>query len=177
MNRNESGQGLGKTVKTSTWVAGLLLAILGAAGIILPGVMSLTLEIFLGWLMVTGGVFFGYYTFKNLGRSFIAWLKPLILIVAGVLLLANPVSGIAAIALLVSFYFFTDAFGSFGLAYERYPLSGWGWMVINGIMSLLLAVLILIGWPVTSAFYLGMYVGISLLFDGISLFMLGMAMK
>jgi len=47
---------------------------------------------------------------------------------------------IAAITLLISFYLLTDAFGSFGLTFERCPLPGWRWMILNGVLSLALAV-------------------------------------
>jgi len=166
-----------KSIGTTLWVLGLLLAVLGAAGIVLPGAMSFAIELFFGWLMITGGVLWGYYTYQFHAASLIDWVKPLILIVGGALLLIYPSSGVAAIALLVSFYLFIDAFGSFGMAYERHPFVGWGWLVANGVLSLGLALLILVGWPATSPIYLGIYVGISLLFDGLSLFMLGMAMK
>ena len=166
-----------KSVRTPLLIAGVLLALVGAIGIFLPGVLSLAIEIFLGWLMIAGGILWAYYTYHVRSSSFISWLKPVILLVGGILLLVYPVSGIAAITLLVSFYLLTDAFGSFGLAFERRPLHGWFWMILNGVLSLVLAVLILVGWPVTSPIYLGIIVGISLLFDGVSLFMFGVAMK
>ena len=166
-----------KSVRTPLLIAGVLLSLVGAIGIFLPGVLSLAIEIFLGWLMIVGGILWGYYAYHAHSPSFISWLKPVILLVGGILLLVYPVSGIAAITLLVSFYLLTDAFGSFSLAFERRPLPGWVWMMLNGLLSLTLAVLILVGWPVTSPIYLGIIVGISLLFDGVSLFMLGVAMK
>jgi len=177
MNPVTTNHNLIKPARASLLTAGVLLALIGAVGIFLPGMLSFTIEIFLGWLMITGGIFWGYYTYKLYSPSFISWLKPLILLAGGVLLLVYPVSGIAAITLMVSFYLITDAFGSFALAFEHRPLQGWFWMILNGVLSLVLAVLILIGWPLSSPFYLGIIVGISLLFDGISLLMLGFAMK
>ncbi len=177
MNRVSNEQYPRKSSNKAVWVIGLLLAILGVVGIFLPGRLSFAIELFLGWLMIVGGVFWGYYIYQSHASSFIAWLKPLILVIGGGLLLFYPISGIAMIVLLLSFYLFTDAFGSFGLAYEHHPRPGWIWMVVNGIFSLVLAVLVLIGWPLTSPFYLGIVVGISLLFDGLSIFMLGLSMK
>ena len=166
-----------KLMGTSAWVSGLLLAILGVVGIFFPGELSITIEVFLGWLMIVGSIFWSYHVFQWHRSSFISWLKPLALFVGGFLLLIYPVSGIAAITLLVSFYLFTDAFGSFGMAFEHRSGSGRFWMILNGILSLALAILILIGWPLSSPVYLGIIVGISLLFDGMSLFMFGIAVK
>lgn len=177
MNNTIPEPGLTKSVGTSTCVAGILLMIVGAAGVFLPSLLSLTVEIFLGWLMVIAGVLFGYYGYQSRSRTLIDWLKPLILIIAGVLLLVYPTSGIAALSLMLSFYLFVDAFAGFGLAYERHPLAGWGWMTVNGVLSFILAVLLLVGWPATSPIYLGIYVGVSLFFDGLALLMLGLGLR
>ena len=88
-------------------------------------------------------------------------------------MLYSPAAGIAALGLLLSFYLMMDAFGSFTLAQAHYPAKGWGWMLVNGLFSLALAVLFLIGWPATSIWLVGLYVAISLLFDGIALSVIG----
>lgn len=177
MNTISTDQNTMKPLHTPLLIAGVLLTLLGVVGIFLPGALSLAIEVFLGWLMITGGILWAYYTYQWHNASFTSWLKPLILIAAGILLLVYPVSGIAAITLLISFYLITDAFGSFALALELRPSSGWLWMLFNGLLSLALAVIILVGWPASSPVYLGIIVGISLLFDGVSLFMLGLAIK
>jgi len=161
----------------SVWLAGILLVALGLLGIFFPGALSLTVTAFLSGLMFAGGLLYGYYVYKLHTSSFSAWLKPLVLIVGGGLLLSFPAIGISAVALLLSFYLFADAFGSFGMAKERHPLQGWFWMTLNGVISLILAMLILIGWPATSALFLGVFLGVSLLIDGVMMFMFGLALK
>jgi len=73
---------------------------------------------------------------------------------------------VAAVGLLLALYLLLDAFGSFALAQSIHPAKGRGWMYFNGIASILLAMLFLIGWPATSLWLVGLYVGISLLLDG-----------
>ena len=166
-----------KKTAALTLLTGLLLIILGTAGIILPGIMSLTTTLFLGWVLVIGGLLWGYHTFKQEKRPFLEWLKAVLLILTGGLLLFYPISGIAAVGLMLSFYLFLDAFASFGLAHSLHPAKGWGWMTTNGVLSLLLAVLFLIGWPASSLWLVGLYVGISLVFDGWVLLVMGFAMR
>ena len=160
-----------------TRVIGTLLVLLGTAGVILPGLMSLVTEIWIAWVFLVSGTFWAYHTFKSNPDSFMDWLKPLLLIVIGGLMLYYPVPGIAAVGLMISVYLILDAFGSFALARELQPAKGWGWMAFNGIVSLLLAVLFLIGWPATSLALVGIYVGISLAFDGWALLMVGWALR
>ncbi len=158
-------------------IIGFLLAILGIIGIVFPNFLSIAIEVYLGWMMIVGGFLWLYYAFKLHVHSIGGWIKPIILLVAGGLWLANPTVGIAALTLLISFYLFADAFGGFSMAFERRSQTGWGWMIFNGLVSLVLALMILIGWPATSAFYLGIFVGVSLLFDGLSMIMLSLSLK
>ncbi len=166
-----------KSFRKPLIIVGSLLFILGLLGVIFPNLFSLAISIYLGWLMLFAGLIWLYYSFKLHVHSFSSWIKPIILLVAAGLWLFYPVAGIAALTLLIAFYIFSDAFGSFAMAFERRGNNGWGWMLLNGIISLLLGILILFGWPATSIFILGIFVGISLLFDGIALIMLGMALK
>lgn len=166
-----------KAFEKSIFVVGGIIGAIGLVGILAPHIMAVTMTVFLGLIMVTGGVFFGYYSYHYHTRSFVGWLKPIILVTVGVMMLMNPGAGIAALTLLVTMYLFIDAYAGFGLAYARHPDSGWGWFLLNGIFSLFLAVLMLIGWPATSPLFLGLYISVSLLFDGISLFMFGVKLR
>ena len=50
-------------------------------------------------------------------------------------------------------------------------------MTFNGVISALLDTLFLIGWPGTSLWLVGLYVGISLLFDGWALIVIGWMLR
>jgi uncharacterized membrane protein HdeD (DUF308 family) len=90
---------------------------------------------------------------------------------------AKPVIDIEALGLLLAIYLLLDAFNSFALANAIHPPKGWVWMIFNGVTSLLLATLFLLGWPSTSLYLVGLYVGIGLLFDGWILFAIGWALR
>jgi len=62
-----------------------------------------------------------------------------------------------------------DAFAGFGLAYSLRDDKHWWVWLINAITSLVLGVLFIIGWPLSSLWLVGLFVGISLLFDGFAL--------
>ena len=163
---------LKKFKKRSIWI-GILFIILGIAGMILPVIMSVTVTMFIGWFLVFGGIFFIYYLLKHPIKKWIEWFKPLILLVSGALLLIFPMPGVAAVGLLLAFYFLMDSGANFLFAFETRPMKGWGWMLFNGIVSLALAVMVLIWWPFDSYWFIGLFVGISLLIDGIVLVVVG----
>jgi len=158
-------------------LVGILLVIAGLAGALVPQIMSLVVDAFLGWLLIGAGILSGYLVFLSRGRSMISLLKPVLLVLTGGLFLFYPNVGIAALALLLTVYLMLDTFGSLGLAYDLYPLHGWGWMTLNGIVSLLLAMVLLFAWPAASPLIVGLYIGISLFFDGLALLFIGLLVK
>lgn len=160
-----------------TLITGTLLVVLGVAGILLPGVMSLSTVIFVAWLLLAGGGLWAVHTYKYSSKSVMDWIKPSLLFIFGGMMLFYPVSGVAAVGLLLAVYLFLDAVHSFALARSIYPDKGWGWITFNGVVSAMLAALFLIGWPATSLWLVGMFVGISLLFDGWGLVGVGWALR
>ncbi len=153
-------------------IVGVILFLLGSVGIVLPVLMSITASIFIGWLMLMAGILWIYYTFKHSYKHLLDWIKPILLVAVGLLILFDPLSGVVALTLLLSIYLILDAFGSFFMAYSMHPHYGWGWMAVNGIASLALAVLLLIGWPKTTPVVVGLFIGISLVLDGWVLIMI-----
>ena len=139
--------------------------------------MSLGTVIFVAWLLLTGGILWAIHTYKHSPTYLMHWLKPILLFVTGGLMLFYPLSGVAAVGLLLAIYLLLDAYGSFALAQTIHPASGWGWMTFNGVISLLLALLFLIGWPATSLWLVGLYVGISLIFNGLALAIIGWTLR
>ena len=160
-----------------TSVIGILLVALGTLAIFLPGVMSLGTAIFAAWLLLAGGFLWAVHTYHYASKCLMNWVKPTLLAGVGLLMLVFPVSGVAAVGLLLAIYLFLDAFGSFALARAIRPAKGWGWMASNGVISFVLATLFLVGWPATSMWLVGLYVGISLLFDGWALLVISWALR
>ncbi|AEP29957.1 HdeD family acid-resistance protein [Brumicola nitratireducens] len=160
-----------------TLLVGVLFILMGTAGIIVPVVMSLGTVIFSAWLLFLGGVMWGIYTYRYDRKGFINWIKSTLLITVSILMLLYPMPSIEALALLLAIYLLVDAFNSFLLANSIYPAKSWFWMAFNGFTSLLLAILFLFGWPSTSLYLVGLYVGISLFFDGWALFAIGWALR
>lgn len=154
-------------------IVGTLLILLGGVGIVLPELMSLETSVFIASLFLIGGIFWLSHAFKYSLRNWSDWLKPVLLLVTGGLMLFYPLSGVAAVGLLLAIYLLMDAFGSFALASSLHGAPGGGWMIFNGVVSLFLAVLFLVGWPQTSMFLVGLYVAISLFFDGMALVYIG----
>jgi len=162
---------------TQTIVAGILMLIVGAVGIFAPTLMSLVVVTLLGWLFISSAIIQGYITFKTYRGSFSAWLKPTLSFITGILFFVYPVEGIAVAAVMLSVYLLVDAFSSFGFAMEYRPKEWWWVHIINAVISIVLAVLVMSGWPMSSLYWVGLYAAISLFFDGVALVSMGTAAK
>lgn len=158
-------------------IAGIVLFLIGSLGIALPVVLSITASLFVGWIMMFAGLFWLYYTFKFSQKHFLDWIKPVLLILVSILILFDPLSGVIALALLLAVYLIVDSFSSFFMAYTMHPGLGWGWMTLNGVVTLILAVLLLMGWPEATPVIFGIFIGFSLIFDGWVLIMIWLRTK
>ena len=157
--------------------AGIIFMILGFIGAVFPVLTSLATVIFVSWLMLIAGIFAGYFTYITDRDDWSGWLKSFILIGVALYMILSPFGGIATLGLLFSIYFFMDAFSGFMMASSLYPNRGWGLWAINAVLSMLMAVIFVVGWPFTSMYLIGLLVGFSLFFDGISLLVAGNALE
>ena len=99
--------------------------------------------------------------------------------IAGVWLLINPVEGTITLTVVLIVFFLV--IGLFRLIAGIQGRSGGvpnaGWMIVNGILSIAIAVLVLLDLPSSAAWAIGLLVGIQLLFDGMMLITTAMAGK
>lgn len=159
------------------WFIGLGIAflVLGLLAISMPFAASLATTIFLGWLMLIGGVIQGIHAVQNRrwGHSTWAIASALIQIVAGILLVAFPIAGKLTLTLVFAAYFVGEGILKIVRALQHRGMYAWGWLLFDGILALVLGLIILAGWPGTAVWTLGLLLGIELLFGGSSMLLLG----
>jgi uncharacterized membrane protein HdeD (DUF308 family) len=97
--------------------------------------------------------------------------------VIGLYVLANPVAGLASLTRAIAIYLLVEGVLEFVLSFQLRPLPGSGWLLVDGIVTLLLAVMISSTWPSSAAWVVGTLVGISILFSGITRLMLSTAVR
>jgi uncharacterized membrane protein HdeD (DUF308 family) len=94
----------------------------------------------------------------------------------GVVLMTQPRSGAESITLLMSFYFLVTGFGAIGFALTSH-IQGESLHALNGAISLILGFLLLLGWPLTGLWAVGVFVGVDLLMRGVSIAALGLLLR
>jgi uncharacterized membrane protein HdeD (DUF308 family) len=162
-------------------IEGVVLLILGALAIVVPPLATLGITIFLGWLLMISGAVGLVMTFVARGAPGFWWslLSGILGIAAGFVLLAFPVSGALSLTLVLTAFFIVEGIASIMYALEhKKQLSGrWGWMLFSGVVDLILAAIILAGFPGSALWALGVLVGINMIFGGASLIGLGLAAR
>ncbi len=160
-------------------IAGITMTILGLLSIVYPFIGTIFTVSFIAWLMIFGGLIAGFATAKTNPEDWLGWFKSFILILTGGLMIFKPAVGIQAIALILAIYFLLDTFAGFAMGTLMRPIKGWWYWSLNGAFSFILAVIFLSSWVniSKSAWLIGVFVGISLLFDGIALLFMGNIFK
>lgn len=157
---------------------GILFIILGCLAIALPQYFTFAIALIIGWLFIIAGLTLFFRLFQARDQSFWATLLSAILnLVVGVILLSNPVAGIFTLTMFLIGYFFVDGIAKSYLSFTVKPLRNWGWLLVSGLLSIILGVLLLAGWPYTAGWAIGLLVGINMLFSGISMIAFASALK
>jgi uncharacterized membrane protein HdeD (DUF308 family) len=157
----------------------VLMILAGVAAIAMPPVAGLAVNIVVGWLLLFSGamhLLFAWYT-RTVGAALWEVLLGLVYGTIGIYLLAQPVAGLAALTLALAIYLFLEAvleFTAWGYLRRR---AGASWLLFDGVVTLILAVMIWRTWPSSTAWIIGTLVGISMLFSGISRLMLSLAAR
>jgi uncharacterized membrane protein HdeD (DUF308 family) len=158
---------------------GVIMIILGIVAIALPVAATIAVDFYVGWLFLIAGIV-GLVALLSAGNipAFLWSLITAALSVAvGVLLLWKPVEGAASLTLVLTAFFIVEGIFQIvaSLAYRGVVSSTWGWMLVSGICDLVLAAIIIFGWPFSAVWVLGMLVGVNLLTSGWAIVMAAMA--
>ena len=103
----------------------------------------------------------------------LAFLSGLLSMVAGLVMVARPGVTLAFLTLVVLFFFAISGIGKVIFAFQARPAQGWGFILFNGIITLLLALMIGRHWPLSGAWAIGTLLGVNLLFEGFGIIVLG----
>ena len=177
-----SASSIGTTVKESLgWSIGLsvLMIVAGILAIVVPPAAGIAVAILVGWLLVFSGaahLVFAWHTRTT--RGFV-WelLLGILYILIGAYLLFRPVAGLASLTFALAIYLFAEGVLEFVLSFRLRPMRGSGWLLLDGVITLILAVMIWRTWPSSTEWVIGTLVGISMLFSGISRLMLSLTAR
>jgi uncharacterized membrane protein HdeD (DUF308 family) len=151
----------------------------GILAIISPLIAGVVIVYVVAWTAIFNGVAQLVYAFRahTGGRMILEILLGLLYIVAGVFILLHPGGGLLALTLVIACFLLVYGVFALVLAFQLRPHSGWGWVLFDAIVTILLGVLIWAHWPMNSEWVVGTLVGISFIASGVSRLMLSLAVQ
>jgi uncharacterized membrane protein HdeD (DUF308 family) len=154
------------------------LVVLGIVCITGEVATTLISVIVLGWLLLLSGVMALVHAFRTRTWTgfFLYLLSAVLRVFVGYTLVRYPLIGALSLTLILAALFIVGGvFRAIGAASLRFPR--WGWTAASGLIAVLLGLTLLAQLPASSLWFLGLAVGIDLLFEGTGLIALGSALR
>jgi len=153
--------------------------VLGVFAIATPFAATLALEQLAGVAFAVGGIILVIHAFKwrISERFFFSFILGILYFACGIFLLAYPLTGMLTVTIALGTFFFVVGVLKIINAFRIRPSSPWGWVLFSGLLSLFLSGLIMVGMPLTALWAVGLIVGIDLLFSGMAMLMMMLAVR
>ena len=160
-----------KAAPASGWQVawGVLLILSGVLAMVMPGVAAYATALLFAWLLILGGACELAYAVQTRDQKGFGWklASGILTLALGVAILLVPLAGVASLAMLVGAFFFAGGIARTVLASTLKPQRGWGWVLLDGLLSIVIALLIAIGWPENSIAFIGLLTGFWLVWAGV----------
>jgi uncharacterized membrane protein HdeD (DUF308 family) len=146
----------------------VLLIVFGFLAIALPIATSFGVVLVVAWLIVFSGGFQFIHAFQSKGAGHILWklLVAVLYLIVGIYFLMRPVIGVAGFTLALAFFFVAEGVIDLVAYFQNRNARGSGWILLDGIVTLILGVLVWKQWPSSSLWVIGTLVGISMVMTG-----------
>jgi uncharacterized membrane protein HdeD (DUF308 family) len=153
---------------------GILLIVLGVIALGSSAMMTMATMVFIGWLMIIGGIMEALTAFSvKPGAAFSSICFPAFCTPSSVHDRGQSGATAVALTLLIAmFLVFSGIFRIVVAVIVRFQ--NWGWLLLSGAINLLLGISIWQEWPLSGLWVIGLFVGIDMILNGVSLVMLGL---
>ena len=159
-------------------VLGIGLLVIGTMAIGASCIATLASVMVFGYLMIAAGaaqVILSFWSPKWSGL-FMNLLFGVLYVVVGFMLVDDPMSGAVGLTLLLAvFLIVSGSFRITGALLMRHY--GWGWCLLNGVISLMMGLIIWRNLSQMSLWVIGIFLGVELIFAGWTWIMFGLAAK
>ena len=153
--------------KARKWllISGILALTAGMIAIAVPIIASVTVAILIGWVLIFASVTMATHAWSS--RSVWRALEALLTFVVGFYLLVFPLTGTVTLTFVLAVWFFASGVMQLTYAWQWRQTPGAGLAALGGALSIILGFLIAVNLPSSSAWAIGLLVGINLVFWGV----------
>jgi len=161
---------VGRAATVWSILIGILLIVAGVFAIAVPLLAGIAASVVLSWLILVAGIFHLAFAWTERGAGAIVWqiLIGFAYVTAGIVLLGHPLTSILAMTLVLVWYIAAEGIFEIVLFAQWRRQPGSIWLLLDAIVSLIVACLIFMHWPASSVWAIGTLVGVSLVMSGIA---------
>lgn len=167
----------------ASWIWMAVLAVISLIGGVLalanPFAATIAATVMAGWAFMIIGALQIAQSFQVQGWPGFLWglLLGVLGLLVGLSLVFNPLAGMISLTILVAVLFAVTGILKIVYAFSLRPVSGWGWVLLSGIVSLGLAVLIFGDFPWAATNVLGILLAVELLSNGILFLVVALGLR
>lgn len=157
----------------------ILLIIVGFFALALPFEAGVAIAVAVALLVIVAGVvhLVGTFAARTTGGFFWRLLVGCAYLIAGVYLLLHPKLSLVSLTLALAILFFVEGIIHIVTYFQVRSVPGSGWLLFDGIVTLILALMIWRSWPASAVWALGTIVGINFLMSGFTRLMYSRAVR
>lgn len=157
---------------------GISLVVLGTLAIFYSYVSTIFSVIYFGAFLSILGIFEGIQALKmrKWGTFFLHLILSALFIIGGAYIALFPTINAISLTLLLAAFLIASGILKIIFSFDR-TIPYKGWLVLNGISSLLLGILIWLQWPLSGLWVIGLLTGIDAIFTGWAWIMLAISAK
>ena len=146
----------------------IVLVLVGLAALALPLEAGIAIAIAVAILVIVAGIIHlaGAFAARSSGAFFWRLLVGGAYLVAGVYLLLHPKLSLVSLTLALAILFLVEGIFHIATYFQLRRVSGSGWILFDGIVTIILSILIWRSWPASAVWAVGTLVGINLLISG-----------
>jgi uncharacterized membrane protein HdeD (DUF308 family) len=165
--------------KASVWVIvwSAIVFLCGILAMILPLTFAFGIAFVVGSVLLVGGVAHLFFAFQT--RSLGGFLWHILLIAlygtAAIFLLVNPLLSVISLVLVLATFLMMEGVLELALYFRLRRSRHSGWLLMDGVGTLILGILMIGQWPPTSPEVIGTLIGISLILSALSRALLSLA--
>jgi uncharacterized membrane protein HdeD (DUF308 family) len=158
---------------------GVVMIILGVLAVAAPVIATIAIDIYIGWLFLISGVvgLIALFSADDIPAFLWSLITAALSVALGVLLIWKPLEGALSLTFVLTAFFVVEGVFQIvtSLAYRNLLPGTWSWMLASGLSDLALVAVIVLGWPASGVWVLGVLVGFNLIMSGVAVVMAGFA--
>lgn len=158
---------------------GVILFILGCIGLGMEFFLTVVSMYFFAALLIVSGISHLVDAFKHKLFKGALWQVAVAIfyLIAGLIVFYDPLLASAVITALLAWLLIFIGCSRIGMSFYLSSTKGWGWILFAGITSLILGLLILLQWPISGLWVIGMFIAIDLIISGWTYILMALALK